>query len=67
MRLKTDGRVDDEPQDHKRTRRRIFPDYEMLDARIASALKQIITSVHFRRRVSVEEQRARKYDRFLLT
>ena len=37
----------------------------MLDARIASALKKIFTSVHFRRRVSVEEQRAQKDDRFL--
>ena len=38
-----------------------FTDYDMLDAMIASALK----SVHFRNRVSVEEQRAPKYDRFL--
>ena len=47
------------------TGRRDFPDCEMLDAKIASALKKIITSVHFRRRVSVEEQRAQTYDRFL--
>ena len=45
--------------------RRDIPDYEMLDAKIASALKKIITSVHFRRRVSVEEQRVKTYDRFL--
>ena len=45
--------------------RRDFSDYEMLRAKIASALKKIITSVHFRRRVSVEGQRAQKYDRFL--
>ena len=37
----------------------------MLDAKIASALKKITTSVHFRRKVSVEEQGAQKYDRFL--
>ena len=37
----------------------------MLDAKIAPALKKVITSVHFRRRVSVEEQRAQKDDRFL--
>ena len=41
-----------------------FPDYDMLDAMIASAMKKLVTSVHFRKRVSVEEQRAQKYDRF---
>ena len=41
-----------------------MPDFEMLDAKIASALKQIISSVHLRRRVIVEEQRAQNYDRF---
>ena len=46
--------------------RRDFPDYEMLDAVIASALKKVLnTQTHFRKRVSVEEQRAQKYDRFL--
>ena len=47
------------------TGRRDFTEYEMLDARIASTLKNILTSVHFRREVSVEEQRAQKDDRFL--
>ena len=47
------------------TGRRDFHDYHMVDSKIASALKKIITSVHFRRRVSFEEQRAQKYDRFL--
>ena len=42
-----------------------FPDYDMLDAIIASALKKLLRHVHFRKRVSVEEQRAQKYDRFL--
>ena len=43
-----------------------FPDYERLGAMIASALKKLLDKhVHFRRRVSVEEQRAQKYDRFL--
>ena len=43
-----------------------FPDYDMLDAMIASALKELLNRhVHFRRRVSVEEQRAQKHDRFL--
>ena len=40
--------------------RRDFPDYEMLDAVIAPALKKLLTSVHFRKRESVEEQRAQK-------
>ena len=40
-----------------------FPDYDMLDAMIASALKKLLDRlVHFRRRVSVEEQRAQKYE-----
>ena len=43
---------------------RDFSDFEMLDAKIASALKRIISNQHFRRRVGVEEQTARKYDRF---
>ena len=43
-----------------------FPDYEMLDAIIASASRKLLDKhVHFRRRVSVEEQRAQKDDRFL--
>ena len=40
-------------------------DCEMLDAKIASALKKLRTHVHFRRRVSDEEQRSQKDDRFL--
>ena len=43
-----------------------FPDFDMLDAMIASALKKLLnTQIHFRKRVSVEEQRAQKHDRFL--
>ena len=43
-----------------------FPDFEMLDAMIASALKKLLnTQIHFRKRVSVEEQRAQKHHRFL--
>ena len=45
--------------------RRDFPDYETLDAKIASALKKLLTSVQFRRRVIVEEQRAQNDERFL--
>ena len=43
-----------------------FPDFNMLDAMIASALKKLLnTQIHFRKRVSVEEHRAQKHDRFL--
>ena len=43
-----------------------FPDFDKFDAVIASALKRFLDKhVHFRKRVSVEEQRAQKYDRFL--
>ena len=42
-----------------------FPDFDMLDAMIASALKKLLnTQIHFRKRVSVEVQRAQKHDRF---
>ena len=42
-----------------------FPDHDMLDAMIASALKKLLnTHVHFRKRVSVEEQRPQNYDQF---
>ena len=47
------------------TGRKDFPDYDVLDAMIASALKKLLTHVHFQRRVSDEEQRAQKDDRFL--
>ena len=42
-----------------------MPDFEVLDARIASALKRIIHNTQFRRKVSLEEQKAQKEDRFL--
>ena len=41
------------------------PDFELLDARIASTLNKIIHNSHFKRRVSLEEQKAQKEDRFL--
>ena len=47
------------------TGRKDFTDYDMLDAMIAAALKKLLTHVHFRKSVVVEEQRAQKYDRFL--
>ena len=42
-----------------------MPDFEVLDAKIASALNRIIHNSHFKRRVSLEEQKAPKEDRFL--
>ena len=41
-----------------------MPDFEVLDARIASALNKIIHNSHFKRRISLEEQKAQKQDRF---
>ena len=42
-----------------------FPDFDMLDAMIASALKKLLDKhAHFRTRVSVEQHRAQKSDRF---
>ena len=57
--------IDDPLTSQSITGRRDFPDCEMLDAMIESASKKIITSVHVRRRASVEEQCAQKDDRFL--
>ena len=42
-----------------------FPDFEMLDAKNASALNKIIQNSQFKEKVSLEEQRAQKEDRFL--
>ena len=42
-----------------------MPNFEVLDARIASALNRIIHNSHFKRRISAEEQKAQKEDRFL--
>ena len=42
-----------------------MPKFEVLDARIASALNKIIHNSHFKRRISLEEQKAQKEDRFL--
>ena len=42
-----------------------FPNFEMLDARIPSALNKIIQNSYFEKKVSLEEQKAQKEDRFL--
>ena len=39
--------------------------FEVLDARIASALNKIIHNSHFKRRISLEERKAQKQDRVL--
>ena len=41
-----------------------MPKFEVLDARIASALNKIIHNTLFKRKVSLEEQKAQKQDRF---
>ena len=42
-----------------------MPNFEVLDARNASALNKIIHNSHFKGRISLEEQKAQKQDRFL--
>ena len=42
-----------------------FPNFEMLDARIASTLNKIIQNSYFKKKVSIEEQKAQKEDPFL--
>ena len=41
------------------------PDFELLDARIASALNKMFQNTRFKKKVSLEEQKAHKEDRFL--
>ena len=42
-----------------------FSNFEKLDARIASALNKIIQNSHFKKKVSLEEQKPAKEGRFL--
>ena len=42
-----------------------FPKFEMLDAKIAFALNKIIQNSQFKKKVSLEQQKAQKEDRFL--
>ena len=42
-----------------------FPNFEMLDAKSASALNKIIQNSQFKKKVSLEEQKDKKEDRFL--
>ena len=58
--------IDDLMTSQSITGRRDFHYYDMLDAMIASASKRLLDKhIRIRNRVSVEEQRAQKYDRFL--
>ena len=41
------------------------PDFELLDAKIPSALNRNIHHSHFKRRISLEKQNSQKQDRFL--
>ena len=41
------------------------PDFELLDARITSELNKIIQNTSFKKKVSLEEMKAHKEDRFL--
>ena len=42
-----------------------MPNFEVLDAKIASALNRIIHNTQFKRKVRLVEQKAKKEDRFL--
>ena len=39
--------------------------FEMLDAKVATALKKILTITHFMKKVILEEQKAQKASRFI--
>ena len=62
----------DELKSSRSTVGRDFPNFKMLDAKISSALKKIIQNSQFKKKVSIEEQKApkrgpvstRKTDRF---
>ena len=56
----------DELRSSSPTRGISMPKFEVLDARIASALNKIIHNSHFKRRISLEERKAQKQDRFLI-
>ena len=53
-------------QNHRdRLRVTEFKNFRMLDAKIASSLNKIIQNARFQKKVSLEEQKAQKEDRFL--
>ena len=55
----------DELRSSSSTRGISMPNFEVLDARIASALHKIIQNSHVKRRISLEEHKAQKEGRFL--
>ena len=55
----------DELRSSSSTRSISTPNFEVFDARIASALNKIIRNSQFQRRISLGEQKAQKEDRFL--
>ena len=58
----------DSVDDHKTSRSiggHRFPNLEMVDAKITSAVEKIITNNYFKKRVNQEEQKAQMQDRFL--
>ena len=55
----------DELRSSSSTRGISMPNFEVLDARIASALNKSIHNSHFKRRISLEKQKDQKQDRFL--
>ena len=58
------GSVDD-PKMSQSIGGRRFPNFEMLDAKIAPALKNIIMNSYFKKKVNLEEQKAQMEDRRL--
>ena len=54
----------DELRSSSSTRGISMPSFEVFDARIASALNNIIHNSQFKRRISLEEQKAQKQDSF---
>ena len=55
----------DELRSSSSTRGISMPNFEVLDARIASTLNKIIHNSQFKKRISLEEHKAQKEDRFL--
>ena len=55
----------DELRSSSSTRGISMPNFEVLDAWIASALNKFIHNSHFKRRISLEEQKDQMQDRFL--
>ena len=60
-----DGRLLEEFKSSRSIAGKNFPKFELLDAKIASALNKIIQNSQFKKKVSLEEQKAQKEDRFL--